>query len=111
MMLGSSLKELHQPAEAEAALQRAAQLNPKNFEAWRELGWVQLQQDQPDEALQSFQNALKINDKDRDSVLGLGRAYVAKHMSKEAAEAMQRYQTLRPTPSEDPQESERLVLP
>jgi len=111
MMLGSSLKALHKPADAETALQRAVQLNPKNYEALRELGWVQLEQNQPDAALQSFQRALQINDKDRDSVLGLGRSYLAKHMSKEAADALQRYQTLRPAPSEDPDESERLVLP
>ena len=33
------------------------------------------------------------------------------YMSKEAAEALQRYQDLRPPPAEDPDESDRLVLP
>ena len=95
MMLGSALKGLHRSSEAEQALQQAVQLNSQNYEAYRELGWVQLEQNRPDDALLSFQRALQINPRDSDSVLGLGKSYLAKHMSREAADALRQYQALR----------------
>ena len=111
LMLGSALRRLHQPAEAETALRHAIQLHPQNYAALREQGWVQLEQQQPDAALQSFQQALQINGSDAEATLGLGRAYLDKHMSKEAADALERYRALRPAPSDDPADDQLVVTP
>ena len=111
MMLGSALKALHRSSEAEQALQQAVQLNSQNYEAYRELGWVQLEQNRPDDAMLSFQRALQVNPKDSDSVLGLGRSYLAKHMSKEAANALQQYQHLRSSNPEDAEPAGQTAIP
>lgn len=111
MMLGSALKGLHRSSEAEQALQLAVQVNSQNYEAYRELGWIQLEQGRPDDALQSFQRALQINPRDSDSVLGLGKSYLAKHMSKEAADALQQYRALHSSKPESPESGDQPVEP
>lgn len=94
-LLGSSLKELHRPTDAEGALRKAVDLNAQNFAAYRDLGWVKLELGNADAALDAFEHAATLEPNDADSQLGIARAYSAKHMEKESGAALERYNELR----------------
>jgi rhomboid protease GluP len=95
LLLGSSLRQLKRWDEAEVALEHAAQINPSNAAALRELGWLRLDRDQPEAALEQFKAALRFEPDDAEAEFGLARAYAAMDLQNQAADAMKRYQELK----------------
>lgn len=71
--------------EAEAYLQRACELNPKNIIARNGLGWAHLD---ADEGLQSFEGALALSPNDLSANFGRVLCYRQKNQNAKALEAI-----------------------
>jgi membrane associated rhomboid family serine protease len=74
-------------ADAVAAFQKVAQLDPKSSEAHFLLGVAYEGAEQPDDEISEFQEALRLNPKYAEAEAGLAEAYRAKGMEREADEA------------------------
>lgn len=72
MMLGLTQALLNELDDAGSSLQKAANLNPNNFDAFYNLGRVQYGKGQFDQALTSYQKALSLQPDHIDTLIGLG---------------------------------------
>ncbi|MBZ5512915.1 MAG: rhomboid family intramembrane serine protease [Acidobacteriia bacterium] len=74
MLLGSAYLRTQQDSQAEAAFQRAAQLNPKNPAVLAQLGVLYLRDKRYEPARQAFQQITELNPKDVEAQVNLGVA-------------------------------------
>lgn len=88
MLLGSAYLRTQQDDKAEAAFQRAAQLNPKNPAVLAQLGALYLRGKRYEPARQSFQQITELNPKDVEAQVNLG---VALNMLGRSDEALARF--------------------
>jgi membrane associated rhomboid family serine protease/Flp pilus assembly protein TadD len=74
MLLGSAYLRTQQADKAEAAFQRAAQLNPKNPAVLTQLGVLYLRDKRYEPARQAFQQITELNPNDAEAQVNLGVA-------------------------------------
>jgi rhomboid protease GluP len=74
MLLGSAYLRTQQDDKAEAAFQRAAQLNPKNPAVLAQLGALYLRDKRYEPARQAFQQITELNPNDAEAQVNLGVA-------------------------------------
>ena len=74
-----------QHAEARAHLQRATELDPRFFEAWHDLGWLDASRGNFAHAAAAFQHALDIQPGSRETALALGETWRRAGYPKKAA--------------------------
>ncbi|MGB9105081.1 MAG: rhomboid family intramembrane serine protease [Terriglobales bacterium] len=74
MLLGNAYLRMRQDSQAEAAFQRAAQLNPKNPAVLAQLGALYLRDKRYEPARQAFQQITELNPKDAEAQVNLGVA-------------------------------------
>jgi Flp pilus assembly protein TadD len=74
MLLGSAYLRTQQDSQAEAAFQRAAQLNPKNPAVLAQLGVLYLRDKRYELARQAFQQVTELSPKDAEAQVNLGVA-------------------------------------
>lgn len=70
-LLRDGLKDL---PEAIASYEKAVQINPSFYHAWRDLGFAYSQNQQHDRAIESFERAVSINNNDYKTWVGKGIA-------------------------------------
>lgn len=88
MLLGSAYLRTQQEDKAEAAFQRAAQLNPKNPAVLAQLGVLYLRDKRYEPARQAFQQITELNPKDAEAQVNLG---VALNLLGRSDEALARF--------------------
>ena len=71
--------------EARAHLRRATELDPRFFEAWHDLGWLDASRGNFAKAAASFQRALEIQPGSRETALALGETWRRAGFYKKAA--------------------------
>ncbi len=74
MLLGNAYLRTQQDSQAEAAFQRAAQLNPKNPAVLAQLGVLYLRDKRYEPARQAFQQLTELNPNDAEAQVNLGVA-------------------------------------
>ena len=88
MLLGSAYLRTQQQDKAEAAFQRAAQLNPKNPAVLTQLGVLYLRDKRYEPARQAFQQITELNPHDAEAQVNLG---VALNLLGRSDEALARF--------------------
>ena len=76
--------------EARAHLIKATELEPKFFEAWHDLGWLDASRGNFARAATAFRKALDIQHASRETALALGESWRRAGAGKKAAEDFER---------------------
>ena len=95
VLLGNSLNGMGRQQEAIDAYRRAIVLNPRNSDAYRELGILQLRLKQNDAALQNLIKAAELDPNSERGQRGLSAAYFAAGKAKDAEEASHKADQIR----------------
>ena len=95
---GVALAALGDLNAAESVLADCVVAHPDNYDAWYNLGQVQLQLERPRKAIETFRRALAIDGKNHPSWYGLGRALEADGQGDAALDAYQTAVRTSPNP-------------
>ena len=95
-MLGIIHGQLNELDEALACLNKATTLNPRNFDAHKNLGQAQFARGMLDQAIGSSQTALALKPDHPDALLNLGNAYARQDLLTEAQRCYERILQLDP---------------
>lgn len=95
-MLGIIHGQLNELDEALACLDQAITLNPRNFDAYKNLGLAQLAKGMLDQAIVSSQKALALKPDHPDALLDLGNAYAGQDLLSQAQRCYERILQLDP---------------
>jgi len=95
-LLGTAYLQTGQQDKAEAAFQRAAQINPSNSVALAQLAVLYLRDQRYDQARQLFQKITELNPKDADAQVNLGVTLNLLGHSEEAVVCFRKATTLNP---------------
>lgn len=89
-MLGITHGLLNELDEAKSCLQKAASLNPRNFDAFYNLGRTQYGMGLLDQAIDSYQKALLLKPDNIDTLVGLGLSTAGKEQWTQAQQCYER---------------------
>lgn len=95
-LLAAAHLSMHQESQAEAALERAAQLNPKDQAVLAQLGILYARQHRYEQAQQQFRKITELNPKDAQAQVNLGVALDKMGRSEEALASFRQATVLDP---------------
>lgn len=96
LLLGTAYLRANQEDQAEAAFQRAAQVDPKNSVVWAQLGVLYLRDKRFEQARQAFQKITEVNPKDADAQINLGVTLNLMGRNEEAVTSFRKATALNP---------------